>query len=246
MKSIVFDIETTHTILANWSLFDKYTSHENILSDWHVISVAWKELGKGNPVQVVYTYTKNDKKVIQTIKKVLESADEVIYHNGDDFDYKKLNARALYHRLGPIPKVKSVDTLKQARKHFRLTSNRLDYIAKFLGVGGKIKTDNALWLRVLAGEKKAVDEMVYYNRGDVELEEKIYNILVPYMDSGVNRGLIDEYNKVCPRCTSPSVSRRGYFYTTTGKYQRYKCASCHGWSHGGQNMKEKTAGNLLR
>ena len=245
MKSIIFDIETTHTTLLNWGLFEKYTPHENILQEWRVICIGWKELGKGKP-QLLYTYTKSDKQIIKEIKKILEGADEVIYHNGDNFDYKKLNARALYHRLGPIPRVKSVDTLKQARKHFRLTSNRLDYIATFLGVGKKIKTDNQLWLRVLAGDKAAVDEMGQYCLGDVLLEEKVYNALKPYIDPGINRGLVDEATKVCPKCGSSGIIKRGYFYTTVGKYQRYRCSGCHGWSHDGQNVSSKRPQHLLR
>src|SRR5690606_26848571 len=60
-------------------------------------------------------------------------------HNCDKYDMKFIASRALKHGIPMLAKYKTTDTLKLARKHFNLNSNKLDYIAQFLGIGAKLK-----------------------------------------------------------------------------------------------------------
>ena len=92
----------------------------------------------------------SDKKLLEEFVKVVEIADELVAHNGDNYDIKWLRTRCAFHGIKFPDKIPSYDTLKKARKQFRLNSNKLDYMAKFFGVGQKLETGGfQLWLDVL-------------------------------------------------------------------------------------------------
>lgn len=113
--------------------------------------------------------------------KIANSADEIIAQNGDNFDIKWLRTRCLYHRISVSPKFNTIDTLKMARQGFRFNANRLDYMGKFMGFGGKIHTDYDMWKDILLkNDQKAMALMVAYCKEDVVLLEKVYNTLQDY------------------------------------------------------------------
>lgn len=100
-------------------------------------------------------------------------------HNCDQFDIKFLRTRFAYHNI-PFPKeLETIDTLKMARKNFRFNSNKLDYIGQFLGLGQKQDTGGiSLWKDiVLHNNKEALDKMISYCNGDVDLVKKVYEKL---------------------------------------------------------------------
>ena len=69
---------------------------------------------------------KDDKRITKSLWALyLDEADIVVAHNA--LILKKSNARFLYHDLGLPSPYRSVDTLKIARRNFRITSNKLDY-----------------------------------------------------------------------------------------------------------------------
>ena len=105
--------------------------------------------------------------VIKTLHDVLSEADIIIAHNGDKFDSKKFNTRAIAYGLPPIEPKKSVDTLKIARRRFAFTSNKLSYLAKFLGVESKDESPD--WDKVLAGDEQELRYMRQYNRKEVNV-----------------------------------------------------------------------------
>ena len=37
---------------------------------------------------------------------------------------------------------------------------------------------------------------------------------------------------LCVKCGSDDLHPRGWAYTKTGKYRRYRCSSCGGWNRG--------------
>src|ERR1035437_8993712 len=134
----------------------------------------------------------------------------------------------LVQGLAPLPPIPSIDTYKTAKQHLLCNSNRLDYLGKFLGLGGKLPTPKGLWLKVLQGDAAAVRLMVKYNRGDVLLLEKVFLKLQPYMSSHIHRQLFGG-DGACPRCGSNHIQMRGIHRATTNTYQRYQCQTCLGW-----------------
>lgn len=233
----IWDIETGHMTVKAWSLWDKFIPIDNIVEDWYIICAAYKDLGK-NKVSAVSVLddldrfrkdVRDDYHVVAHMHKVLSEADAVIHHFGDAFDIKKFNARAIYHGFDPLPNLIQIDTVKIAKSKFKFSSNKLDYLGEYLGLGRKIPTDNNLWLRCEAGERKAIREMVSYNKQDVELLEAVYEVLKPFVPARLNLNHFSE-ERVCPTCGSPTLQRRGTARTLTRVYQRYQCTNCGSWS----------------
>ena len=82
--------------------------------------------------------------------KIANTADELVAHNGDKFDIKKLRTRCIYHRIPMFPKYQSLDTLKKAKDNFSFISNSLNAIANYLGLGSKMPHEGfGLWIKCM-------------------------------------------------------------------------------------------------
>lgn len=237
-RVLFYDLETGFNVMAAFALFGTdYHPHTNILQERSIICSNWMWLGedKVHGVSVLddpKRFKKNpadDFHVVSTMRNVLEEADVVVTHNGDQFDNKYMKARSIYHGFGPLAPFKSVDTKKIAKTGFMFNSNRLDYLGRFLGVGKKIETRPNLWIEALRGDIKAIKEMVHYGKGDVTLLRDVFLKLQPWMPEHVNRELYGGGADECPRCASRNVQRRGEHRAISQVYQRWQCQSCSGW-----------------
>lgn len=236
IKIVYWDVETIQNIVAIFQLTKNYyIDPSNILTEAYMLCASWKIDGedKVHAVSVLddpKRFTKNpadDYHVIKTLHTVLSDADCIVHHRGDAFDKPWLDARILYHGLDPLPPITSIDTYKVVKNRFRLNSNKLDYLGKYLGVGQKLKTSPGLWIRVIKGDKTAIREMVAYNKVDVEVLEKVFKKIQPYVQNHINRQLFGATG--CPRCGSKKVQSRGTYYAQTRTYRRFVCTSCRGW-----------------
>lgn len=236
MKIIVWDIETAPLLVTSWGLFKPYLTHENIEREGNLLTAAWKEVGKKevHSVSIDPSSPQDDAILVSTLRDALEGADVIVAHNGDWFDLPWLNARLAFHGLPPLPPIKTVDTLKVAKRQFRFTANRLDYLGQYLGLGRKIKTDYDLWKQVLAGNEKALEKMIRYNKQDVLLLEKVYLKLRPFMLHHPNQALVDGETGKCPVCGSGHLQKKGIRVLSTTTRQRYQCQNpeCKAWSYG--------------
>lgn len=224
IKRLMLDIETSLSVVATFSLWPKFISHDNILQDWHIICASWKWEDE-DEIYNAKTYTTNDKQICKKLSKVINEADELVYHNGRKFDYKKINTRVLVNGLPPISKPRETDTLIQAKRHFSFTSNRLDYIAKVLVDDAKLTNKPGLWLEALNKNKQAIDDMSVYCDHDVVILEKVFQVMKPHIDLGYNAAL-DYEHRVCPSCANTTYSKWGFYMTKSCKYQKYRCKSC--------------------
>lgn len=180
-RKLFFDIEVSPNILFSWGVGNKINiSYESIIQERAVICISYK-WGDENKVHSLQWEKGDDKKMLEKFAKIIDSADEVVTQNGDNFDIKWLRTRCLFHNIPLSPKFNSIDTLKFARAGFRFNANRLDYMSKFMGYGGKIKTDFDLWKNiVLHNDKISMKKMVTYCEGDVLELEKVYHRLQEY------------------------------------------------------------------
>lgn len=235
-KILFWDIETSLQPVAVFQLsHNDWIDPSSILQERYIICAAWSwnDEEKVHTVSVADNkkrYAKDphdDRHVVETLHKVLADADIIVHHNGDSFDKKWVDTRALFHGLPALPPVQSIDTYKVAKNRFYLNSNKLDYIAKLLKVGEKIKTSPGLWMRVLNGDKRAVAEMVEYNKGDVTVLREVFHKLKPYINNYPSLELFG--GDGCPRCGSDKIQSRGLHRALTRTYQRYQCQDCCGW-----------------
>lgn len=246
-KILFWDIETTHNIVATFPVFKANINYKCVIQDWYIISAAWKWMGKktihnvtilDNPKRFKRDYS-DDYHVVKELHTILMEADAIIGHNGDAFDIKKFNTRAIFHGLSPLPDIIQIDTLKMARSKFKFTFNKLDYLAKFLGVGNKIKTDIDLWLECLDGDEVAIRRMGRYNKVDVKILEAVYNRLAPWCASKLNLNLFTK-GIVCPKCGSAHLQWRGTRKTLTREYRRFQC-ECGKWGSLIKSNKDNVA-----
>lgn len=237
MNSVLYlDIETVPNLGFFWNPGWRITlTYENILVHSHMVSVAWTWDDNKKIESVSCLGGEDDAPLAAAIANEIEKADVVVFHNGDKFDLKWIRTRLLYHGLEPFHEPRTRDTLKIARKFFRFPSNRLDDLGDFLGVGRKRKEEYELWKRVALGDKKALDEMVKYNKQDVVLLRKVYKELVVYGDAvGVHLGrALHDSEHACPQCGSLNTKKDGVRIAKKIKYQGRRCNDCgHPWRTG--------------
>lgn len=228
-RILFFDIETTPNIVTVFSLHNNESIHpQNILKERRIISIAWKYAGKSgiSSVSIDPKHTNDDKDILELFSDIMKNVDVVVAHYGDEFDIKFINARLAFHNLPPLPNVIQIDTYKIARSKFYFNSNKLDYLAKFLGLGSKIRTDYELWRACMDGDEKALDRMVRYNRHDVTLLEKVYNRLAPFVKPKLKMSLSKD---ACDTCGSHRVHFRGTQRSLKGQSQRLQCIKCGHW-----------------
>ena len=232
---VLFDIETAPILGYSWDIYE--TDVIEIVKDWYMLSFATKKLNdkkiKVYKLPDFRTYKKDkedDSELVGKLCDFLKEADIIVSHNGDRFDLRKTNARLIVHGYPPLPPTKTIDTLKVARKYFKFSSNRLDHLGGILGVGRKEKHyGKNTWLGCMNGDKKSWDVLSRYNKRDVELLERVYLKLRPYIHRHPDRNIFIEEKEGCPKCGSHNTQRRGFMVAVTRKYQRYQCQECGGW-----------------
>lgn len=226
---LIWDIETSPNLVFSWGIGHKVSiSFENIYRERAITCIAWKILGKSRVYSLNWDQNHCDKEMIDTFIGHLNNCRYSVAHNGDRFDLRWLRGRAMFHRLGMWPEYTSVDTLKIFRKLAYLNSYRLDYLLQYFGFGRKIKVDYDLWKRVFAGEAKALQEMIRYNRKDVVALEELYTFVRQYMSP------VDSLTKscrTCPHCASEKFQRKHHRFTKAGGEKiQLQCDAGHYWT----------------
>lgn len=231
-RILFLDLETFPNIVTSWGLriYSGYLDPENITQERSIICASWKWLGERKMYSkcVSIDNVLNDVPVLYAIRDAIHKSDAVVAHNGDKFDLPWIAARSVYYGLSPLPPVIQIDTKKIAKSKFMFNSNRLVYLAEFLHVGKKLKTEFDLWKDCLKGKQSALDKMVRYNKHDVVLLERVYKKLAPYVPAKLNAALFTT-KSVCPHCQSANVQRQGIARTIARSYQRWQCQSCGHW-----------------
>lgn len=236
MKTLLLDIETAPSLGYIWGFWQQNIGDDMVLDyGGYIMACSIKELGSDN-VTYLENKTPNDKKIVKKILKHLDKADFVVAHNGAKFDIPFIKARATIHGLTPPSPFKTIDTLKIAKKEMMFKRNSLDFLAKALDLPLRKLTDRKypgfkLWWACLHKDKEAWKEMKEYNILDVEVLELVYLRLRPWATNHPNITTGDDHTFMCcPKCGGWNLRRRGYYTTNKGKYQRYRCSDCGGWS----------------
>ncbi len=254
-KVFVWDLENSTILSEVWSLWNNNLGLSQIREDWYCLSWSGKWLGE----DYIYsdslfshkeTYANDptdDTQLMLTLWDFLNEADIVLGHNMRAFDMKKARARMLINGIEPFSPCQVIDTLEIAKKSFKMTSNKLQYIAGVLGLGEKVETGGqALWTKCMQGNRAAWKLMVEYNEEDVILTEDVYNRLAPWATGHPNFGLYHADKAMrCNRCGSEDVVKNGTrtVKTSFSIFQEYKCKSCGSYPRGRENLADRS--NLL-
>lgn len=230
-KVLILDIETAPILAYAWAIWDQNIALNQIKQDWYIISWAAKWLGSKKITQYdqsARSDIEDDRYLCRAMWHLLNEADIVVTQNGKNFDIKKLNSRFVIHGMTPPSSFKHIDTLQLAKKHFGFTSNKLEYMTdKLCKKYKKLKHHKfegfELWSQCLKGNQKAWKEMARYNKYDVLSLEELYTKLIPW-DNSVNFNVYHD-NPTCT-CGSKEFVLNGFFYASTGRYQRHQCKKC--------------------
>ena len=237
-KILIIDIETSPIMGKVWSLWKQNVSLDQIESDWYIMSFAAKWYGED---EVIYRDCRNsignDTEMLSDIFLLLEEADIVVAHNAVKFDVPKIKARLILNDFPPPSPFKVIDTLGAVKRTFKFTSNKLAYLTDKLTETKKL--DHAkfsgfkLWNECMDGNEEAWEEMRVYNEADVLSLEELYTKLIPWIDNHPNINIYKAVDDMrCPKCGSNHIVKKGHRYTNKGKYQRYHCRTCNGYSSG--------------
>lgn len=242
LKIATLDIETFPNLVYTWGLWKQNIGVNQIVRNWSIASICWKWLGKrGTHYRDASANPLDDSTVLDAAWQVLDEADIVVGQNSKHFDIRKLNARFIEAGFPPPSPYKQVDTKVEAAKVAMFTSNRLEWLAAALTDAPKDKHKAFpgfdLWAECLKGNPKAWSAMRKYNPRDVIATEKLYLKLRPYIVGHPNVAVFDDDDVMrCPKCGSHKVQARGHMVTQVGKYKRYACMSCGGWSRSRYTM----------
>ena len=231
-RILYFDTETAPVRAWIWRVGNKIRiSHEQIFDGdkFDIICICWKWAGEKKVYSLNWDIKKQDSSsMIETFTKVIESADIIIGHNGDNFDLKQINTQRLMHKQNPISWPTTEDTLKQFRRHFAFPSFKLDYLAKTLLGTGKDPMSFQDWIDIVQyKDPKALAKMIKYCAKDVRMLEGIFNRASKHFTPKAHMGLIiDNGRDSCPRCGSRESLSKGHRYLASAKYKRRQCKKC--------------------
>lgn len=252
VKILYVDIETSPNLGYVWQMFKANLGLNQIKEHMHVMSFSaiWND---DDDSQVMYFENRkeNDKQITKQFLKLLDEADFVVGHNVEAFDCATMCGRALVHGLKPPSPYKVIDTWKVAKKEFRFVSNSLAYLCEVMDIPHKKLQHKdfpgfELWQQCLLGDEEAWKEMKRYNIWDTLSVRDVYKAMRPWIRNHPNMGIYMEQDvPVCPKCGSKHLQRRGYYLTNVGKYQRYVCLDCGGWTRSRFTELPKERGKIL-
>ncbi|MDH5570386.1 MAG: ribonuclease H-like domain-containing protein [Gammaproteobacteria bacterium] len=235
IRRLFFDIETGYYILKIRTFqlknYIKYFNPDDIIKEKQILCISYQWQYEDTVKRL--DIRMGEKEMLKEFIKVMEQADECVAHNGDDFDIKEIRTRCIYHGVLMFPHYRTLDTLKKSRGFFRFASNKLDYIAKFFGIGGKLETRGFdMWKDVVEGDEetsnKALDEMGAYCDRDVIILADTFFVLSPFITHNNNFAVLTGGQKwECPECASSDVEMFRSYSTPMGIIRReMKCNDC--------------------
>jgi predicted nucleic-acid-binding Zn-ribbon protein len=238
LRILALDLETSPNLAYVWGLWNQNVSIKQLVDSTHVICFGARWLDDPADKLVFSSVHHNTKaEMLEAAWELLDQADAVMGWNSAGFDAKHLNREFLEAGMTPPSPWRDLDLMRDVKKAFRFPSNKLDYVAQKLGVGAKVEHAGFdLWIRCMAGEDTAWEEMRVYQEQDVHLLIDLYHKLQPWLSSQPNIGLFVDDLDVCPKCGSHNLQRRGHAYTGVSVFQRFYCSKCGAWARGSKRI----------
>lgn len=241
----VMDFETLPMKIEGYmfSIRDQWIPFDMIAKHSHMLSWAGKVIGDNRVFSDIMTRSEavnyDSERVTKSARQFVDACDFIIGHNWKGFDGKVLNSELMFHRLPPV-EYTAIDTLLLIRQYFKEPSYKLADINQKYGIRNKISNEGlVLWKRCAAGEQSALNEMLYYNEGDILATEDLFYRIHPYVARSLPS--FDVFNPSLVRqciCGNTKFAKDGYMYTSNGKFTRSRC-TCGAIYKGRKNLLTK-------
>lgn len=239
-KVLFFDIETAPMMGYIWGLWQQNVDAISQLeSDWFIFCWSAKWMGQdvifGDRLTSEEALNQDDCRVVKSLWNLFDEADIIVAHNCLKFDRKRANTRFLVNGMTPPSPYRVIDTLKEVKKEFAFSSNRMDFINSVLGLERKRATGGMeLWTKCYAGDEESLKNMSKYCDQDIVVLEDLYYQISPWIRSNINFGAYSTLEaEVCSHCGSDDIHlSNGKYFTNVSKFPVYKCNRCGGYSRG--------------
>src|ERR1043165_3565701 len=177
MRLLTIDLETRPIEARSWGVWGQNIGINQIADPGRLLCFAAKFHGERR-IYFSSLWDDGERGMARELYRLLDQADAVAGWNSDKFDIRWIQAQFLKHGMGkPSPFVK-VDLMKSVKRQVWLPSYKLDFVARWLEIGQKVRTGGFdLWSDVLAGSPAAQKKMRLYNIGDTTLTEKVFDRL---------------------------------------------------------------------
>lgn len=177
----------------------------------------------------------DDSNMLREWARIFSTADYHVTWYGSGFDLPVVNARLIQAEEKPLPPIPHIDLWKTARYQFKTGGgNRLAKWQDFLGIPSeKTVVKPSIWIKARYGHKPSLKYIYDHCIIDVEVLEKVFARLRPWVKEEPVRGLTvaTHDQNACLSCGSLSLQRRGFHISRTRKYQRWQCQACGKWQH---------------
>lgn len=227
IRRLIFDLETSPNVALIWRPGYNLTVNSNaIVKERGIICMAWMWEGEKEIHSIHWNQdTQDDSRIAKKASELFAQADEIVGHNGDKFDIPWVRGRCLKHGYPISPRLVSQDTCALSRRLFNLNEHSLDYLAGYLGLGGKAPSGYDLWKNIVVKKcRKSMEKMVAYCKQDVKLLADVWAKMLPYVPAKSHvTGQLGE----CPECGSDALTIRKKRTTAAGHKQvQLQCQDC--------------------
>jgi hypothetical protein len=240
-KILLYDLETSMILGYFWSLWKQNININAIVDDWYVICWSAKWLGTDTMLNCsvhnkfddnhVARFKFNERYVIEKLWTLIDEADIIIAYNGKSFDRKKMNAKFLEYGLPEPSPYKIIDPMLICKGNFAITSNKMDFVSKYVSAveEGKIGTNLQLWIDCMNDDEDALDEMQAYCDEDINVLERVYMAVRHWDSNAPNLALFyDDDKPRCNGCGSDDLTAipDKTHNTTLSRFPLVKCNGC--------------------
>lgn len=229
-RLLVIDIETAPNLCWTWGLFKQNIGINQIEKPGRVLCFAARWHGEGETL-FFSEHRHGRERMAREAHKLMAAADSIVGWNSQRFDTRWLNATHRDERLRRVAGYSHIDLMRAVKKYEYRPSYKLDYNARYLGIGGKVETGGFdLWRDCMAGDAEAWKLMEQYNRHDTELTEAVLSDMCQggWLPGLPNLSILG--GDVCPYCGGEHLQADGYRMVQTRRYRKWICLDCGGTS----------------
>lgn len=231
LKVLYVDVETAPLLSYLWRANQQWVPHEFMETTYFLICWSAQFADSTKMHSGVLTpkeaLAQDDIRIAAELADLVREADVVVAHNADQFDLPTITTRLMLRGLEPLGPYRTIDTLKIAKRDLNMPYNNLDHLAEALGLGKKRDTKFELWRRCIQGEKKALSEMLRYNKHDVVLLIGVFDKMKRYVRNLTRLVDAEEQDEMaCPHCGSDELIGRGYYRTQASNFHKLQCKGC--------------------
>ena len=230
-RILTLDLETSPGLGDIWGLWQQNVGLTQLRQVTKVICFAAKWYGE-EEILFYSDFHDGHDEMIAHAWRLMHEADAIVHFNGESFDMKHMQREFGISGLTAPSPHRDIDLLRVVKNRFRFMSNKLEHTSTQFGLEGKFQhSGHELWVRCMAGDAEAWEEMKTYNIQDVILTEEFFNKLRPWIKNLPGLGEVDIDDLVCS-CGSFDLRRDGVHRTPMMIYPRYQCENCGRWQRG--------------